>query len=185
MRKLCKEAIREEAFREKLRQKAEEARVFCKENGFNGNFCFLVDMGRHSGKYRFFVWDFQQDTIVDAGLCAHGYGKRSTPRRPVFSNEPGSYCTSLGKYRVGVRAYSNWGVRFHYKMHGLESTNDAAFSRIVVLHSHDPVEDTESYPRHMPFGYSQGCPVVSNEFLKRLDARLKKSDRPVLLWIYK
>lgn len=84
-----------------LDERAEEAMEYCKENGYNTDYCLLVDYGRHSGRVRFFLWDFEQDKPVLKSLCAHGYGKGSTARKPVFSNEPGSFCSSLGHYRVG------------------------------------------------------------------------------------
>ena len=96
----------------------------------NTNYCFLVDFSIHSGKRRFFVWDFKGDSVKYASLCAHGYGKNSTVSKPVFSNVEGSYCSSLGKYKVGIRSYSKWGINIHYKLHGLEATNDNAFKRV-------------------------------------------------------
>ena len=84
-----------------LREKALAAKTYCVEKGFNTNYCFLVDFSIHSGKRRFFVWDFKGDSVKYASLCAHGYGKNSTLSKPVFSNVEGSYCSSLGKYKVG------------------------------------------------------------------------------------
>jgi hypothetical protein len=150
----------------------------------NTDFCFLVDMSIHSGKYRFFVWDFNKDTLIAKGLCAHGSGKSSTESKPEFSNVPGSYCTSLGKYKIDIRSYSKWGINIHYKLHGLEKTNDKAFGRIVVLHSYNPVNQEEIYPSHLPLGYSQGCPVICNGLMKELDKLLKDKKESTLLWIY-
>jgi len=103
---------------------------------------------------------------------------------PIFSNVSGSYCTSLGKYKLGARAYSQYGIHAHYKMHGLEATNSNAFKRIIVFHSHTPVPTYEIYPQHLPLGWSLGCPVVSDEMMTTVDAMLKASTSPVLLWIY-
>ena len=97
-------------------------KAYCDKNGCNTNYCFLVDFSIHSGKRRFFVWDFKGDSVKYASLCAHGYGKNSTLSKPVFSNVEGSYCSSLGKYKVGIRSYSKWGINVHYKLHGLEVT---------------------------------------------------------------
>ena len=91
---------------QRLKSKAHEVKAYCVSKGFSTNYCFLVDFSIHSGKKRFFVWDFKGDSIKYASLCAHGYGKDSTPSKPVFSNTPGSLCSSLGKYKVGIRAYS-------------------------------------------------------------------------------
>lgn len=59
----------------RLKLKADSAKVYCVDKGFNTNYCFLVDFCIHSGKKRFFVWDFRGDSVVYASLCAHGYGK--------------------------------------------------------------------------------------------------------------
>ena len=79
-----------------LDERAEEALEYCKENGYSTEYCLLVDYGRHSGRVRFFLWDFEKDKAVLKSLCAHGYGKGSTARRPVFSNEIGSFCRYSG-----------------------------------------------------------------------------------------
>ena len=142
-------------------------KAYCDKNGYNTNYCFLVDFSIHSGKRRFFVWDFKGDSVKYASLCAHGYGKNSTVSKPVFSNVEGSYCSSLGKYKVDIRSYSKWGINIHYKLHGLEATNDNAFKRYIVLHSYTPLPETEVYPLHLPLGISQGCPVISDEEIGR------------------
>jgi len=169
---------------ETLRFRADTALLFCKKNRLNTDFCLLVDMSEHSGKNRFFVWDFKGDSILDRSLCAHGYGKKSTQSRPVFSNIEGSYCTSLGKYKTGVRSYSQYGINVHYKLHGYDPTNNNAFKRIVVLHSYSHVPESEIYPNHLPLGYSQGCPVINNLLMARLDSMFKRQQKPTLLWIY-
>lgn len=171
----------------RLSEKAEEAFVYCEKNEFDTDFCILIDMKVHSGKYRMFVWNFKEQKIDRMALCAHGCGKddnKSTGAQPVFSNVEESNLTSLGKYKIGKRAYSKWGTNVHYKLHGLESTNDNAFKRIVVLHSHTPVTEIEIHPAHLPMGWSLGCPVTDNAMMTYLDTRLKIAEKPVLLWIY-
>lgn len=168
----------------RLKLKADSARNYCRQKGFNTRYCFLVDFSIHSGKKRFFVWDFEGDSIKYASLCAHGYGKNSTTTKPVYSNVEGSSCSSLGRYKVGIRSYSKWGINVHYKLHGLEPTNNNAFKRYVVLHSFTPLPKAEIYPMHLPLGMSQGCPVICNETMTRIDALLKTQEEPLLLWIY-
>ncbi|MCL1941948.1 MAG: murein L,D-transpeptidase catalytic domain family protein [Candidatus Azobacteroides sp.] len=171
----------------RINEKAEEALSFCKAGGYNTDFCILVDMKIHSGKYRMFVYDFNRKEIERKALCAHGCGKddkTSTGAQPLFSNENGSRLTSLGKYKIGSRSYSQWGIHVHYKMHGLEPTNNNAFKRIIVLHSHTPVPSFETYPVHLPMGWSFGCPVTDNDTMTYLDAKLKNTKKPVLLWIF-
>ena len=175
---------KQDYIKDKLKVKADSAKIFCTREGLNTEYCILVDMSLHSGRNRFFVWNFSRDTVLYTSLCCHGYGKNSTEHTPVFSNVSGSYCTSLGKYKIGARSYSNWGINVHYKLHGLESSNSKAYERIIVLHSHSPVPDREIYPDHLPLGYSQGCPVISNELMTILDKKFKGTKKPVLLWIF-
>ena len=97
---------------QRLREKAQAGRAYCDKNGYNTNYCFLVDFSIHSGKRRFFVWDFKGDSVKYASLCAHGCGKNSTLSKPVFSNVEGSYCSSLGKYKVGYGRIVSGGLMF-------------------------------------------------------------------------
>jgi len=170
-----------------INEKAKEALAFCKTNGYNTDFCILIDMKIHSGKYRMFVYDFKKQEIERKALCSHGCGKgdkRSTGSQPLFSNVEGSLLTSLGKYKIGSRSYSQWGINVHYKLYGLEASNSNAFKRIIVLHSHSPVSSVEIYPAHLPMGWSYGCPVTDDETMTYLDTKLKNTKKSVLLWIY-
>ncbi|MDR2840998.1 MAG: murein L,D-transpeptidase catalytic domain family protein [Paludibacter sp.] len=171
----------------KWSEKTSEALSFCRKNGFNTDFCILIDMKIHSGKYRMFVWNFVNQEIEHKALCAHGCGKgnnRSTGAQPVFSNTPETLLSSLGKYKIGIRSYSQYGINVHYKMHGLETTNNNAFKRLIVLHSHNPVPENEIYPSHLPMGWSFGCPVTDNATMTLLDKKLRASKKSVLIWIY-
>ena len=188
-----KETVKEETIEEAidrsmelLRAKADTAEAYCREHKMNTEICFLIDMSIHSGKHRLFAWDFKNQEILFSGLCCHGVGGESTREKPEFSNVSGSNCTSIGKYKLGIRSYSKWGINIHYKMHGLEETNNNAYMRNVVFHSYTPVPDIELYPWHLPLGWSQGCPVVSNNTMQQADEILKQVDtkKPVLLWIY-
>ena len=171
----------------RIQNKAKQALDFCKENNFNTDFCILIDMSIHSGKNRMFIYNLNKNEIERSALCAHGSGKgnkKSTGASPIFGNDNGSFLTSLGKYKIGARAYSQFGIHVHYKLHGLEKTNDNAFKRIVVLHSYSPISETEIYPSHLPMGWSQGCPVTDDETMKFIDEKLQKIEKPVLLWIF-
>ncbi|MDR3236310.1 MAG: murein L,D-transpeptidase catalytic domain family protein [Prevotellaceae bacterium] len=167
--------------------KADEAFTFCEKKGVNTDFCILIDMKVHSGKYRMFIWDFNTRQVEHKALCAHGCGKdekQSTGDMPLFSNISGSLLSSLGRYKTGERSYSQYGTHVHYKMHGLDSTNSRAFKRLIVLHAHTPVPAAEIYPVHLPMGWSFGCPVTDNATMTYLDKKLKMSKKPVLIWIY-
>lgn len=168
----------------KLVSRATDALAYCKVHKMNTDYCFLIDMSIHSGKNRFFVWNFCTKSTEFEGLVCHGAGGGSTGAIPVFSNVVNSGCTSLGKYRVGVKSYSKYGIHIHYKLHGLDSTNSNTYQRFIVLHSFDPVPSVQIYPVHLYMGMSLGCPVVSNAMMRKLNALLEKQKKPVLLWIY-
>lgn len=172
---------------QKMRLRAQEAQNFIKEKNYNAQHCYLLDMSIHSGKNRFFVYDLKKDSLLFQGLVSHGccdkpWGTDSTKQTPHFSNVTNSHCSSLGKYKIGKRGYSNWGIHVNYKLHGLDTTNSNAYERFIVLHSWNAVSNTETYPMGTPEGW--GCPAVSNTMMKRVDSLLKKAKAPTLLWIY-
>jgi hypothetical protein len=167
---------------QRFKAKATESFLFAKKNKMDTMICILIDMKAPSGKYRLIVYDFQKDSILLEGLCAHGSGTtESVNDMPIFSNAENSHCTSLGKYKIGTRGYSSWGIHINYKLHGLESTNNNAFKRTVVLHSWEGINDTEIYPQRL--AQSWGCPTVSNGTMEELDVFLKNRSS-VLMWIY-
>ncbi len=173
---------------QKLRQKAAKAKVYCASNTMNADICFLIDMSIHSGKYRLFIWDFTGDSILYKAKCSHGccnsnWSSDDSSTNPTFSNVPDSHCSSLGKYRIGSRGWSNLGIHVNYKLHGLEEQNSNAYRRYIVFHSWDIMPDEETYPDGAP--ESWGCPAVSNSFMQLADQQLKaQENKNVLLWIY-
>jgi len=172
----------------KRETKAKESLAFCKNNNYNQDFCILIDMSIHSGLNRFFVYDFKKNTTSMSMLVGHGCGNYPwssdwSKSKPSFSNVNGSHLSSLGKYKMGKRAYSDWGIHIKYVMHGLEKTNNNAESRYIVFHSWEKVAEKEVYPEGTAEGW--GCPTISNENMKRIDPILKTSKKPVLMWIYK
>ena len=163
----------------RLNKKSTQARDYINEHGFDGEHCFLVDMRIPSGKNRFFVYNLNKDSVEMAGLVAHGSGITNSDT-PVFSNTPNSYCTSLGKYKIGKSYNGKFGLA--YKLYGLDKTNSKAFDRFVVLHAHACVPNDEVAP--LPICESWGCPTVSPAFLTRLQSYLDETTKPVMLWIY-
>lgn len=155
------------------------ARSYCREKGFNTHTAFLLDMKKRSGRERFFVVNLDKDSVLDKGLVAHGHCQNYASVKPGFSNEVGSNCTSLGRYKIGGKYSGSFGTA--YKLYGLDPTNSNAFDRFVVLHGHSCVPNSET-----PFGIcrSEGCPTVSPAFLRRLEKIIDGSKQPILLWIY-
>lgn len=171
----------------KTKIKAEEALKFCKSKGFSTDFCILIDMSLHSGVKRFFVWDFKKQKVLKKYLVGHGCGMNSWSRdqskdKPQFSNEDGSHLSSLGKYKLGGRGYSDWGINVKYLMHGLDESNSNALKRFIVFHSWNLMSDEEIFPHGSPEGW--GCPTISNNAMREIDPKIQNSEKPVLMWIY-
>jgi hypothetical protein len=162
----------------KLQAKAIEAKTFALENKFNISFCFFIDMSLHSGQNRFFIYDLQKDSIKKSGLVTHGRCNEDWLEGRKYGDVVGCGCTSLGKYRIGKSYQGRFGLAF--KLYGLDKTNSNAFKRFIVLHSHDCVPEMEV---ENEICQSDGCPTVSPGFLKTIDPVIKKSGKPVLLWI--
>lgn len=163
-----------------------EALNFIKKENFNDEFYFLIDMSIHSGKNRFFIYDFKSKKVIDKNIVTHGscdkFDENSTKsEKAKFSDQLDSHCSSKGKYRIGLKDYSNWGIKIKYWLHGLEESNKSAVERVVVLHSWNAVENNEIYPKYSPLSW--GCPAVSNEFMEKLDVLIQKSNKPILLWV--
>ena len=162
---------------ERLKNNATYLKRFAGAKGYNINTCFIVDMSISSGKKRFFVYNFQKDSVEYSGLVTHGSGSDNAGGALQFSNLPGGYCTSLGKYKIAGSYNGRFGLA--YKLYGLDKTNNNAFVRAVVLHSHSCVPDEEVSP--LPLCRSQGCPTVSPSFLVLLKTYIEKSRQPILL----
>lgn len=163
----------------KVKTYSEQAKQYCKTHHFNNTYFFLVDMHLHSGKKPFFVIDLKTDSVLTAGLVAHGSCGPFFSATASFSNQPNFYCSSLGRYKIGAKYAGRFGSS--YKLYGLDSSNSNAFKRNVVLHSYYEVPDNEIYPGHVC--NSQGCPMVSKNFLKQLSCYIDASKKPILLWI--
>ena len=164
---------------EKLKKKSTEAISFLKKNGYNESVCFFIDMTLPSGQNRFFVYDVVKDSIQSSGLVTHGRCNEMWLEGRKYSNEPGCGCTSVGKYKIGNSYYGKFGLA--YKLYGLDKTNNNAFKRFVVLHSHECVPETEVQDE---ICQSDGCPTVSPQFLQQLKPMIKQSPKPILLWIF-
>ena len=164
---------------EKMKSYAVSAKAYIRQKKYNPDFCFLIDMSLPSGQPRFFIYDLGKDSVLRSGLVAHGNCYQEWLEGRKYSNKVGSGCTSLGRYRIGIPYTGMWG--YSYKLHGLDSSNNNAFERTVVLHSHRcvPAESTEG-----EICQSNGCPTVAPEFLTRLKPLINGSGKPVLLWIY-
>ncbi len=137
-------------------------------------------MSLPSGTNRFFVYDMQADSVVASMLVAHGSCNAAFARDAVFSNEVGCGCSAAGRYRIGNKYQGRFGTA--YKLYGLDSSNNNAFRRNIVLHGYTDIPAGETTP--LPICNSLGCPMVAPELLTMLSKKIDGSGRPVLLWIF-
>lgn len=148
-------------------------------------YLILVDYSIPSNDYRLFIWDAEQDCIVEKFWCTHGFGGGSTPDRPVFSNTPGSNCSSLGWYLVdrGVGVSGKYGYDYH-AVEGLDASNSNARRREILIHSWSSVDrDYEAQIDH-PMKLDMrcaGCFTTTDEGFKTIDRYVKSRQKRMLL----
>lgn len=164
----------------KVEKNRNELELYAAKNKCNTKTAFVIDMRIPSYKKRFFICDLKRDVIIDSGYVAHGTGSETFRNQLLFSNLPDSRCTSLGKYKIGASYKGMYG--FSYRLHGLDSTNNKALERAIVLHGHSCIPD-KAYDDY-PICFSYGCPMVSTKFLQLLKAYISKQGKePILLSI--
>jgi hypothetical protein len=95
-----------------IKQKAKELKQYCKSHQYSTSFACILDMNQHSGKKRFYVYDFEKDTIVSAGLVAHGSCNEYYLSKAKFSNKVGCGCSAYGRYKLGNSYPGRFGKAF-------------------------------------------------------------------------
>ena len=147
---------------------------------YNKKIAFLVDMRIKSGKNRFFVYDLINNKILDQGLVAHGSGSETGIGGQLkFSNEPNSNCTALGRYSIEKCYKGIFGKA--YRLSGLDETNSNALKRAIVLHHYSAVPEQE---QEYYISRSHGCPMVNEQFFKRIEKLIDSSKSKIVLNIY-
>lgn len=129
---------------------------------FNKKIAIFIDMKIPSGKNRFFVYDLENNKIIDKGIVAHGSGSETGILGKLkFSNTNNSLSTSLGNYYIGNSYVGKFGKA--YKLYGLDKTNSNAFDRNIVFHHYYdvPYEEKEDYICN-----SYGCPMVNKKYFE-------------------
>ena len=162
---------------------------YCDKNGLSRNYAIVVDFSNPSGKHRFFVCDLKNPTILASSLCAHGAGKGSSKKEPVFSNEMGSNCSSLGHYKItGKHRMSSSGLP-SFKLVGLDKTNSNAERRGILIHSAKLISMFRwgIYPFYLPMDkrISSGCFAVDIDMMDVIEQLVNKEQKPILLYAYK
>lgn len=166
----------------RLNDHVNEIKSFTAANhGYSKKVAFLLDMKIKSGKNRFFVYDLENQRIIDQGLVAHGSGSETGIKGDIlqFSNQPNSNCSSLGRYCIEKSYNGVFGKAF--RLNGLDQTNNNAMKRAIVLHRYKEVPDEE---KEYYIINSHGCPMVSEVFFKRLEKIIESSDSKIMLYMY-
>jgi hypothetical protein len=135
----------------------------------NKNYLTIIDFDQPSTARRMHVIDLHTGKVEDL-LVAHGKnsGENFATR---FSNAPGCNMSSLGVYLTGDRIVSpKHGPAM--LLHGMESSNDNALRREIILHGADYVSD-DFVRKNGRLGRSLGCPAVENGIAERLVDELK------------
>lgn len=164
---------------EQLNLYAKALKEYAKKNGYDTSYAFFSNMGMLCNRKRFFVMNLGTMEIEQSGLVSHGRGQGPSVFDKQYSNQSGSRCTSLGRYKILSKYKGGYGEA--YKLVGLDSSNQNALSRNIVLHSMGCIPDKDGI---MPACVSDGCPAVSISFLSSLGKILDARKKPVLLWIF-
>ncbi|ABB23200.1 murein L,D-transpeptidase catalytic domain family protein [Pelodictyon luteolum] len=117
----------------------------------------VIDFNRPSSEKRLFVIDIRNMSIIYSSLVAHGSGSGGA-KAARFSNEPGSFQSSLGFFTTGDTYAGRHG--YSLRLEGLEEgVNDNAAMRSIVIHGADYA--TRGFiSKYGRLGRSQGCPAL-------------------------
>jgi hypothetical protein len=122
----------------------------------NYDYTIIVDYSIPSGKNRFFVYNLKKECILKS-LCECGKESKGIP---IFSNNIGSNCSSLGKFEIKyLSKMSNNLLCFVLK--GLDYSNNNALKRGILIHPYYTVPDFEIHPFKLPVKSSEGCFIIS------------------------
>ncbi|HSR64050.1 MAG TPA: murein L,D-transpeptidase catalytic domain family protein [Xanthomonadaceae bacterium] len=130
----------------------------------------VIDYSLPSKQPRMWVFDLAQRQLLYTELVAHGRGSGEA-RATLFSNDDGSYRSSLGLFSTAETYVGGNG--YSLRMDGLEpGFNDRARERAIVMHGAWYV-DPALASRTGRLGRSQGCPAVRPQVAHQLIDTLK------------
>ena len=166
-----------------IEERAEKALAFAKRHNMNEHYALFVDYGIPSGAPRLFVWDFHQKKIVASTYVMHGPGGGSTDERPVFSNKPGSECSSLGRFLVTKE--HGYSLKRSFRLKGIDLDNQSSYARGLMIHSSYWV-DKWCWKKYIPLHRASclGCVTVSSRGMNYLWPFINKEKKPLLLWSF-
>ncbi|MBK1896378.1 murein L,D-transpeptidase catalytic domain-containing protein [Chryseobacterium paridis] len=157
-----------------------ELKAFLKGKNYNQDIAVFINFKTFSGKYRYFVYDLKNDKILQKAIVAHGSGSvKKNSDELIFSNVEGAYQSSLGKYEIKESYSGKFGKS--YRLNGLDSTNNNAKQRAIVIHSYGCIPDKESV---RPACLSLGCPMLSSSALEQTAGYIDSSKQSVILYAF-
>lgn len=160
--------------------KVTELKNFIKDKNYNQDIAVFINFKIHSGKYRYFVYDLKNNKIVQKAIVSHGSGSVIPNSEKLrFSNTENSYQSSLGKYEIRESYNGQFGKA--YRLTGLDSTNNNAGQRAIVLHYYHCVPDAESSAKAC---LSLGCPMLSKKAFMQTAKYIDASRMPVILYAF-
>ena len=164
-----------------IEERAEKALAFARRHNMNEHYALFVDYAIPSGTPRLFVWDFHQRKIVASTYVMHGPGGGSTAERPVFSNKPGSECSSLGRFLVTKEHGAT--LKRSFRLKGMDVDNRTAYARVLMIHGSSFL-DGHVWMRYIPLHRAscQGCVTVTSRGMDYLWSLVNKEKKPILLW---
>ncbi|WP_228453671.1 murein L,D-transpeptidase catalytic domain-containing protein [Chryseobacterium aquaeductus] len=157
-----------------------EIKNFVSDKNYNKEIAIFINFKTHSGKYRYFVYDLKNDKILQRAMVSHGSGSViSQSDQLKFSNVEGSYQSSLGKYEIRESYTDKFGKS--YRLQGLDSTNNNAMQRAIVLHSYDCIPNQESDQKAC---LSLGCPMLSKIAFDQTAKYIDQSKKQIILYAF-
>lgn len=143
----------------------------------NKDILTLIDYSKPSTEKRLFVIDLKQKKLLYASLVSHGRNSGEN-YATSFSNENGSYKSSLGFYLTEDTYQGKNG--YSLVLNGLEKgINDHAKERAIVMHAAPYCNP--SFLSNGRLGRSQGCPALPEAVSKSIINTIKGGS---LLYIY-
>lgn len=137
----------------------------------------LIDFSKPSTEKRLFVFDMQKKELLYSSVVSHG--KNSGDNYATsFSNEYGSYKSSLGFYLTGKTYQGRNG--YSMILDGLEKgINDKAKERAIVVHGASYANPSTATSGRL--GRSLGCPALPKILTKPIINTIKDGS---VLFIY-
>jgi len=130
----------------------------------------VIDYGLPSTEKRMWVFDLASETLLFNELVAHGRNS-GEDLAVAFSNDDGSYMSSLGAFVTGSTYDGHNG--YSLRLRGTEpSVNDRAEARAIVMHG-APYVDENIARMQGRLGRSLGCPAVRPAIARALIDEIK------------